>query len=154
MWFDMGWFAHADMELTEEEVDEVIEKAAQRIHQYKMETVAILTLESIKPMVYIGGELSRFAIAPFLPALGPAYNELGEKLLYVFEDRKNIEKLIVRLEELVREEEEKKKEQKKQDEEEEPSDEENVEKEELPDEEPQEEAPKPEKKGWRRYLPF
>jgi ABC-type Zn2+ transport system substrate-binding protein/surface adhesin len=148
MWFDMGWFAHANMELTDEEVDEVIEKAAYRIHQYKMETVAILTLESIKPMVYIGGELSRFAIAPFLPALGPAYNELGEKLLYVFEDRKNIEKLIVRLEEMVREE-EKQKEQKKQDEKEEPSDEENIEKEELPEEEP-----KPEKKGWRRYLPF
>lgn len=148
MWFDMGWFAHANMELTDEEVDEVIEKAAERIHQYKMETVAILTLESIKPMVYIGGELSRFAIAPFLPALGPAYNELGEKLLYVFEDRKNIEKLIVRLEEMVREE-EKQKEQKKKDEEEEPSDEENIEKEELPEEEP-----KPEKKGWRRYLPF
>lgn len=144
----MGWFAHANMELTDEEVDEVIEKAAERIHQYKMETVAILTLESIKPMVYIGGELSRFAIAPFLPALGPAYNELGEKLLYVFEDRKNIEKLIVRLEEMVREE-EKQKEQKKKDEEEEPSDEENIEKEELPEEEP-----KPEKKGWRRYLPF
>ena len=148
MWFDMGWFAHADMELTEEEVDEVIEKAAQRIHQYKMETVAILTLESIKPMVYIGGELSRFAIAPFMPALGPAYNELGEKLIYVFEDRNNIEKLIVRLEELVREE-EKEKEQKKQDEEEVPSDEENQDKEEQLEEEP-----KPEKKGWRRYLPF
>jgi len=144
----MGWFAHTNMELTEEEADEIIEKAAERIHQYKMETVAILTLESIKPMVYIGGELSRFAIAPFLPALGPAYNELGEKLLYVFEDRKNIEKLIVRLEEMVREE-EKQKEQKKLDEKEESSDEENIEKEEQPDEEL-----KPEKKGWRRYLPF
>ena len=148
MWFDMGWFAHTNMELTEEEADEIIEKAAERIHQYKMETVAILTLESIKPMVYIGGELSRFAIAPFLPALGPAYNELGEKLLYVFEDRKNIEKLIVRLEDLVREE-EKQKEQKKQDEKEALSDEESNEKEESPDEEP-----KPEKKGWRKYLPF
>ena len=141
----MGWFAHADMELTDEEVDDVIEQAAQKIHLYKMETVAILTLESIKPLVYIGGELSRFAISPFLPALGPAYNELGEKLLYVFEDRSNIEKLIVRLEELVREEQD----QKKQDQEEELAEEDDENTKELT-----EEKEKPERKGWRKYLPF
>ena len=89
-----------DMELSEEEVDEVLHAAAQKIRLYGMETVAILTLESLKPMVYVGGELSRVVLAPFLPALGPQYNMLGEKLIYVFENRQNIEKLIQILEQM------------------------------------------------------
>ena len=91
-----------DEELSEEEVDEIIRKAAEKIHQYGMETVAILTLESVKPLVYIGGEMSRLMISPFLPALGPAANELGENLINVFEERDNVEKLITILEEMAR----------------------------------------------------
>ncbi len=92
----------SDEELTEEEVDEIIRKAAEKIQQYGMETAAILTLESVKPLVYIGGEMSRLMISPFLPALGPAANELGENLINVFEERKNVEKLIIILEEMAR----------------------------------------------------
>jgi hypothetical protein len=70
-----------------------------------METVAILTLESVKPLVYIGGEMSRVFLAPFLPVLGQDLNQMGEKYITVFEDRDNIEKLIHLLEEKVKEEE-------------------------------------------------
>jgi hypothetical protein len=91
-----------DEELTEEEIDEMIRKAAEKIHLYGMETVAILTLESVKPLVYIGGEMSRLMISPFLPALGPAANELGENLINVFEERENVEKLITILEQMAR----------------------------------------------------
>ncbi len=91
-----------DEELSEEEVDEIIRKAAEKIQQYGMETPAILTLESVKPLVYIGGEMSRLMISPFLPAFGPAANELGENLINVFEERKNVEKLITILEEMAR----------------------------------------------------
>jgi hypothetical protein len=95
-------YAWGDRELSEDEVDEILYSAAERIRLYGMETVAILTLESVKPLVYVGGELSRVVLAPFLPALGPQYNILGEKLIYVFEDRRNIEKLIQILEQMAR----------------------------------------------------
>src|SRR4030043_69847 len=77
-------------------------KTAEKIHSYGMEMVAILTLESVKPMVYVGGELSRVVLAPFLPALGPQYDALGDKLITIFEDRKNIEKLIKILEKMTK----------------------------------------------------
>jgi len=141
-----------DAELTEEEVDEVLQSAAKKIKLYGMETVAILTLESMKPLVYVGGELGRVALSPFLPALGPQYNMMGEKLIYVFEDRKNIEKLIQMLEQMIKGE---------------PKlpvkEQEAASSEEEPEEKPLDsaesgeegEAVKPEEpKGWRRWLPF
>ena len=92
-------------DITQEEKDEIIEKAAKKIFQYQMETLAILTLESIKPFVYIGGEMGRVMLAPFLLALGSDFNKAGEKLLTIFEDKDNIEKLIQILEKKIIEEE-------------------------------------------------
>ena len=137
-----------DQELTEEEVDEMIRKAAEKIHQYGMETVAILTLESVKPLVFIGGEMSRLVISPFLPALGPDANELGENLINVFEERKNVEKLIVILEEMARGEYDK-----KADEQEAGAPGEGQEKPEA-DEASDEQAKPKKKKNWRDWLPF
>ena len=136
-----------DEELTEEEVDEIIRKTAERIQQYGMETFAILTLESVKPLVYIGGEMSRLMISPFLPALGPKANELGENLINVFEERKNVEKLITILEKMARGEYDK-----KEDEQEAEAPEEGQEKPEA--DEASDEQAKPKKKSWRDWLPF
>ena len=137
-----------DEELTEEEADEIIRKTAERIQQYGMETVAILTLESVKPLVYIGGEMSRLMISPFLPALGPNVNELGENLINVFEERKNVEKLITTLEEMARGEYDK-----KVDNQEAGAPEEGQEKPEA-DEASDEQAEPKKKKSWRDWLPF
>jgi len=141
-------FSSLPEDLSDEEVDEIIRKTAEKIHQYGMETVAILTLESVKPLVYIGGEMSRLMISPFLPALGPAANELGENLINVFEERENVEKLIVILEEMARGEygkEEENQEAGAPEEEEEKTDSDQV-----PDE-----RSEPEKeKTWRDWLPF
>jgi len=137
-----------DEELTEEEADEIIRKTAERIQQYGMETVAILTLESVKPLVYIGGEMSRLMISPFLPALGPNANELGENLINVFEERKNIEKLIIILEEMASGEY-----GKGEDEQEAGAPEEGKEKPDA-DEASDEQAKPKKKKSWRDWLPF
>jgi len=141
-------FSSLPEELSDEEVDEIIRKTAEKIHQYGMETVAILTLESVKPLVYIGGEMSRLMISPFLPALGPAANELGENLINVFEERENVEKLIVILEEMARGEygkEEENQEAGAPEEEEEKTDSDKV----------SDERSEPEKeKTWRDWLPF
>ena len=141
-------FPFDETELTEEEVDEIIEKAAEKIHKYGMETFAILTLESVKPLVYIGGEMSRLMISPFLPALGPNANELGENLINVFEERKNVEKLITILEEMASGEY-----GKEEDEQEAGAPEEGQEKPEA-DEASDEQAEQKKRKSWRDWLPF
>ena len=94
-----------DIELTPEEVEEVIQGAYEKISEYKMETVSILTLESLKPFSYVGGELVRAALSPVMPALGESLGLTSEKMLQVFEDRENIERLIQLLEENLKKEE-------------------------------------------------
>ena len=95
-----------DIEVTPEDAEELIQRAADKIIEYKMETIAILTLESIKPWSFVGGELSRAALAPILPALGEGMGIFSEKMFRVFEDRANIEKLIKLLEEQVKKDQE------------------------------------------------
>jgi len=141
-------FLPDDEELTEEEADEIIRKTAEKIQQYGMETFAILTLESVKPLVYIGGEMSRLMISPFLPALGHNANELGENLINVFEERENVEKLIIILEEMARGEYDK-----KVDEQEAGAPEEGQEKPDANEASDEQAKPK-KKKSWRDWLPF
>ena len=124
-------------EITSEEENELIEQVAEKIHEYKMETVAILTLESVKPLAYVGGEMSRVFLAPFLPVLGRDLNEMGEKYITVFEERDNIEKLIQLLEQKVKEEEA-----------------ENKRKKQERAEKKAEKDVKTEKKGWLKWWPF
>jgi len=135
-------------ELSAEEVDEIIRKTAEKIHQYGMETVAILTLESVKPLVYIGGEMSRLMISPFLPALGPSANELGENLINVFEDRENVEKLITILEKMARGEYD------NEEEEQEPGAKEKGEEKTESDQVSDDQSKPEKKKTWRDWLPF
>jgi ABC-type Zn2+ transport system substrate-binding protein/surface adhesin len=128
-----------DIEVTPEEEDELIGKVAEKIHQYGMEVAAILMLESVKPLTWVGSQMGRFFLSPFLPALGETVSMGGEKIFQVFEKHENVEKLIVKLEELANEEKEKPKAKA-------------VDSEALAKEAESEEAPK--KKGWRRFLPF
>ena len=65
-----------------------------------METAAILLLESSKPLVWIGGEMGRFFITPFVPVISDKWGVTSEKFFLIFEKRENIEKLLKRLEEL------------------------------------------------------
>ena len=105
-------YAWGDSELPEEEVDRILHVVAEKIHAFGMDLVAILALETIKPLTNVGGELSRMVLSPILPALGSDYNLIGDKLIYIFQNRKNVEKLITILEEMTRVEEEKRAEKK------------------------------------------
>jgi hypothetical protein len=97
-----------DVEITPEIEAEYIEKVAQKIHEQEMETAAILLLESSKPLVWVGGEMGRFFITPFVPIVSDKWGVTSEKFFLVFEKRENIEKLLNRLEALVEEDEDKK----------------------------------------------
>lgn len=125
-----------DMEITPEDEDDMIRKTAEKIHKYGMDVAAILFIESVKPLTYIGGQMGRFFISPFLPAFGESIGQSGEKFFRVFEKRENVEKLISLLEEMAKEEEEKPK------------------KSEKPEEEKAETEEESPRRGWRRFIPF
>jgi hypothetical protein len=129
-----------DTEVTPEDEDEIIRKIAERVHKYGMDVAAILMIESIKPLTYIGSQMGRFFVSPFLPAFGDEIGMSGEKFLQVFERRENVEKLLNLLEEMTKEEDRQKKEAKEAMKAEKAS---AIEAEETP-----------RKKGWRRFLPF
>jgi ABC-type Zn2+ transport system substrate-binding protein/surface adhesin len=92
-----------DVEVTPKDEEEFIEKVAQKIHEYEMETAAILLLESSKPLVWVGGEMGRFFITPFVPVISDKWGITSEKFFLIFEKRENIEKLLKRLEGLAQE---------------------------------------------------
>lgn len=93
-------------EISDEEVEKIIEKVAEKIHQYRMEVPAILLLETSKPVSFIGAQLGRVYLSPFLPLLKEDLNIPVEKILRIFEDRENLEKLIKLIEEKAKKEEE------------------------------------------------
>lgn len=142
-----------DVDITPELEAEYIEKVAKKIHEYEMETAAILLLESSKPLVWVGGEMGRFFITPFVPILSDKWGVISEKAFLIFEKRENIEKLIKRMEQLVQEEDDKKRAEKKAAKEKAKLEESEKMKAEStsPPGAVQSDA---EKKGWRKYLPF
>ncbi|UCE38828.1 MAG: hypothetical protein JSW00_06280 [Thermoplasmata archaeon] len=77
---------------------ELIDNVAKRIVNSELEAPAIMLLQTIKPLIWIGGELAYFYLAPFLPLL----DERGYEFLDTFEKRENIERLIKRVEYLHR----------------------------------------------------
>ena len=128
-----------EIEITPEEEEAYIRKVAETIHRTGMDVVGILFLETVKPLSFIGTQMGRFFLAPFLPALGEKIEMGGEKLLQVFEKHDNVEKLISMLEEMTEEDKKKEKEKAKQP---------------IEGAGPEEGGVKPAKRGWRRFLPF
>lgn len=92
------------LELTPEEEEEIIKRVAEKISEYGMNAAAIVMLQTLKPMAYIGGQTGRFFITPLLYGLGDRISLGAEKLFMVFERRENLEKLIRMLEEKAEEE--------------------------------------------------
>lgn len=91
-------------ETPKEKQKEWIEKAFNIITKYEMNIPAVLALESMKPLFFYGGQMSRIVAGPFMLA----FWKDGFGLIDTFENRKNIEKLIKKLEEQHQREREKK----------------------------------------------
>jgi len=92
-------YAWGDKELPDDEIMRILKLIAQKIHSTGMSTIAIITLETVKPLSNLGAELSRMLLSPILPVLGPEYNLFGDKMIYILQRRENIEKLITMIEE-------------------------------------------------------
>ena len=84
-------------DLTEEETENLIQKAANEVVRRKLETPAILFIEMHKPLANIGANLS-LVFAPFtVPFFGFDFVNDYSRL---FSKRENVERLLVRIEEL------------------------------------------------------
>lgn len=116
--------------VTPKDEEEMIRKAADKIHEYGMDQVAVLFLQSFKPLTYVGGQMGRFMIFPFFYMLGGGITQSAEKFFMIFENRNNVERLINLIEGTSIE-----------------KDSERIRKRKEVDNARQ-------KKGWRRFLPF
>jgi hypothetical protein len=131
-----------DEEITPEDEEKMIRAAADKIHDYGMDLVAVLFLQSLKPLSYIGGQFGRFMIYPFLYIIGGDISRNGEKFFTIFENRDNLEKLITLLE---------KKSEEKGSEREDKGSEREDKKIAEGNQTRKEASPK---RGWRRFIPF
>ncbi len=79
------------------EEDALLKKLAQKVVDYRMTVPAILFLESVKPLNFIGSQVLIF-FQPFVQVLftAPEY----EKFALAMEKRENVERLICFIEEL------------------------------------------------------
>lgn len=87
--------------IDEKRRDELIEVIARRVKQFGLVIPAIFFLEMNKPLSYIGSQAMHF----FAPIIGAFFNTIDD-YAYFFEDRKNVELLIQRLEAIAAEEQE------------------------------------------------
>ena len=101
-----------DFNITPEEETELIQKIAEHVHKHKLEDLAGILLETAKPLSFIGTQMGRFFLSPYLPVLGDNLEASSEKILHVFEKRKNFERLLQRIDQLQLEENRKEKERK------------------------------------------
>jgi hypothetical protein len=139
------------VEVTPEEEEEILWKIARKVHQYGMEIPSIMFLESIKPLSFIGAQMGRFFLSPFLPAFGEDIGIGGEKVMLIFEKRGNVERLIKMVEKLAQEEKERKEAKKAEKKRKKIQ---ALEQEQSKGDSPGEKPEKLQKKGWRRFIPF
>jgi hypothetical protein len=83
------------MEVSDVRRDEILHKIAEKVVDMKLTPVAIVMLESSRPLSFVGSQLMVF-FQPIYSSIFPAtpYNEIATLL----EDRANIERLIREIE--------------------------------------------------------
>ena len=111
---------------TSDDEMEALMKIAQKIHEHGMGVPSVMILETLMPLNFIGTQMGRFIISPFLLIFNENIEMSWERIMNIFEKRENVRRLITMVEELDKEEKKKKK---------------------LT-------SAKPEKKGWRRFFPL
>jgi hypothetical protein len=84
-------------DLTEERKTELCTKIAEKVIRFRLSPLAIIMIETIKPLSFLGNQLMVF-FAPMVGAFtsSPIYDEMTA----FFEERSNLEMLIQRIEEL------------------------------------------------------
>lgn len=81
-------------DLSKEDEDAIIEKTAQSIVKRRLGLLAQMTLETISPLSRIGSDIGLALFGPYFEFFGAA------KYAALFRKRRNVERLINRIEEL------------------------------------------------------
>jgi len=89
-----------DQDVNPVNVDELIEKIANKVVEIGMEAPAILALETARPLSFIGSQMGRAMIAPWFGIFGWDAMNRADNYMEVFEDKMNVKKLVRRIEEL------------------------------------------------------
>ncbi len=85
--------------LTERQA-ELLDKLAQKVVGYRMTVPAIMFLETVKPLSYVGSQTMVF----FEPMVKAVFNIAEyDEIRLLMEDRRNVEELLVRIEKFDRE---------------------------------------------------
>jgi len=84
-------------DITDERRAVILNKIAQKIVDYRLTTIAIVMLESSKPLSFVGSQMMVF-LQPFYRAIFP-YTEYDE-IAALLEERENVERLITEVERL------------------------------------------------------
>jgi len=98
-------------ELAPERAEYLVDRLAQWVVNHRLETPAILFLETMKPLSFIGSQMWLMYGVPMLGIVADEYQTSEFGLL--FENRENVEALIKRIETLAREADEKRKNEEK-----------------------------------------
>src|SRR5208282_1314253 len=72
-----------------------VERIASEVVSRDLESIAIMFLETVKPLSYIGSQLSMVFVGPFLSVFG----NVGIDYIKFFEKKENVERLLKRIEE-------------------------------------------------------
>ncbi|MDP2871540.1 MAG: hypothetical protein Q8P31_03290 [Bacillota bacterium] len=87
-------------EVSPERRDQLIKMVADQVVKRGMETPATFFVEMNRPLSFIGGQ----ALVFFAPILGVVFNQQTiEEFARLMEDRKNVDRLLDKIEELTRE---------------------------------------------------
>ncbi len=97
-------------DISPERRDELIEWAAQRIYQWDMVAPAIMLFDGFRPISFVTSQ-GMHMLAPFTNLFTghPYATEIG----YLLQDRKNLDTLVERLEDMIEEEERERREARK-----------------------------------------
>jgi len=92
----------SDEELPPEEVDKYLESIARKVVDREMEIYAKVLLGMSWPLAFIGGQLGRVFISPYLFIFGDREDTVSKRI-FVFEKKENIFKLIHKIDEFIEE---------------------------------------------------
>jgi len=85
-----------EIELKPEERDDILERAARKVTERRLEVPAILALEMHRPLAFLGSQ----GVVVFTPMLAPLFGLRNLQVLqHLLADRRNLDRLIERIEE-------------------------------------------------------
>ena len=89
--------------LSYQEEEKKIGELAKKIIDHDMASAALLFLDMSKPLAHMGGQFARMLLIPYLGMLGDNSEVTVNEYIAILEKTENVERLIMKVEELEKE---------------------------------------------------